>query len=140
MQLLAAPTCLQKMDRHTEHTKPMSMEVLWQKHEARKSTPSGWCRLSFWRVRVSALRLWTRSCSVAERVAGRKYSPSVRCAAWGGRDGGTEVQPLGEMRRLGAARWGKRRSATAQQLTRYCCLPQPPCSQQYYDNPSGAAA
>lgn len=28
----------QKMDRHTEHTKPWSMERLWQKQLARKST------------------------------------------------------------------------------------------------------
>jgi hypothetical protein len=29
----------QKMERQTEHTKPDAMGRLWQKHEARKSTP-----------------------------------------------------------------------------------------------------
>jgi len=33
---------LQKMERQTEHTYPTSMEDLWQKHEALKSTPKGW--------------------------------------------------------------------------------------------------
>eukprot|EP00955_Chlamydomonas_euryale_P095763 364957-Chlamydomonas_euryale.AAC.4 len=49
------------MDRHTQHTWPTSTGRLWQKHDARKSTPSGCGTLSAARVAVSELRLWRRA-------------------------------------------------------------------------------
>jgi len=80
-QVLQTGTGEQKMERHTEQTKPTSTIALWQKHAARKSTFSCVGTASVPRSEAGERKLMVRNCNSASRRSRYRYEPPVKWEA-----------------------------------------------------------